>query len=154
PRGAGRAARGAAAAGLQERGSPFCLDLRALVERLRQELPQRPQRGAPIAEDTVARVTELLRTTRLNPREWGQHAVFRRGRYTRNIVGYSPNQFIALVLCWERGQQSAIHDHAGAHCFVKMLSGRLREERFAWGGGSSEGVGSEVRGRGPRHPTD
>ena len=31
----------------------------------------------------------------------------------RNIVGYSPGQFVALLLCWERGQQSPIHDHAG-----------------------------------------
>lgn len=55
----------------------------------------------------------------------------------RNIVGYSPNQFIAtkqqlmvhhldviskisrisilkaLLLCWEKGQQSPIHDHSG-----------------------------------------
>lgn len=108
------------------------LDLRGLVERLRQELPARPSIGAPIDGEVVARVIEFLEQTKLNPREWQQHANFRRGRYTRNIIGYSPNQFIALLLCWGRGQQSPIHDHAGAHCFVKMMAGRLVEQRFAW----------------------
>lgn len=35
--------------------------------------------------------------------------------------------FVALLLCWEKGQQSPIHDHAGASCWVKMLSGDLEE---------------------------
>jgi len=115
--------------------TPFCLDLRGLNERLRRELPAKPQRGAPIDQDVVDRVSEMLRHTKLNPREWKQHAIFRRGRYTRNIVGYAPGQYIALLLCWERGQQSPIHDHSGAHCFVKMLTGKLKEEQFSWAPG-------------------
>lgn len=122
--------------------TPEFLDLQSLVRRLSRELPAAPQRGEPIDEAVVERVSALLRQTRLNPREWRQHAVFRRGRYTRNIVGYSPGQFVALLLCWERGQQSPIHDHSGAHCFIKMLGGTLREERFAWE--ASGGAGAEV----------
>ena len=41
--------------------------------------------GAPINGAVVARVKEVLENTRLNPREWQQHAVFRRGRYTRRF---------------------------------------------------------------------
>mmetsp|Transcript_48685 Transcript_48685/g.87428 ORF Transcript_48685/g.87428 Transcript_48685/m.87428 type:complete len:632 (+) Transcript_48685:16-1911(+) len=107
-------------------------DLPTLVTRLRELFPPAPTIGAPINGDVVAAITETLQNVKLNPREWQQHAVFRRGRYTRSIVGYSPGQFIVLLLCWERGQQSPIHDHAGAHCFIKMLSGRLRERHFAW----------------------
>ncbi|CAK9047208.1 unnamed protein product [Durusdinium trenchii] len=88
---------------------------------------------------------KVLQQTRLNPREWQQHAVFRRGRYTRNIVGYSPNQFIALLLCWEKGQQSPIHDHSGAHCFIKMLSGRIRERKFAWAADGTVGPEAVTR---------
>eukprot|EP00405_Crypthecodinium_cohnii_P013104 CAMPEP_0206434244 /NCGR_PEP_ID=MMETSP0324_2-20121206/9039_1 /ASSEMBLY_ACC=CAM_ASM_000836 /TAXON_ID=2866 /ORGANISM="Crypthecodinium cohnii, Strain Seligo" /LENGTH=716 /DNA_ID=CAMNT_0053900715 /DNA_START=65 /DNA_END=2215 /DNA_ORIENTATION=+ len=116
----------------KERRTPYCLDLPGLIEVLKQELPAQPVRGAPINEEVKERVSEVLRNTKLNPKEWKQHAVFRHGRYTRNIVGYSPGQFVALLLCWERGQQSPIHDHTGAHCFVKMLQGRLKEEQFAW----------------------
>ena len=27
---------------------------------------------------------------------------------------------------------SSIHDHADAHCFLKVLDGRLKETQFAW----------------------
>lgn len=118
------------------------INLQTLVKRLREELPQRPGVGAPIQGEVVARVKQMLQSVKLNPREWRQHAVFRRGRYTRNIVGYSPGQFVALLLCWERGQQSPIHDHSGAHCFIKMMSGQLRERHFAWA--EDGGVGAEA----------
>lgn len=118
------------------------LDLPALIKQLGAALPPHPAVGAPISGEVVAEVTKVLQNTRLNPREWRQHAIFRRGRYTRNIVGYSPNQFVALLLCWERGQQSPIHDHSGAHCFIKMLSGQLKETHFRWAPDGS--AGSEV----------
>ncbi|CAE8591991.1 unnamed protein product [Polarella glacialis] len=115
------------------------LDLQSLIRQLRDELPARPSKGDPISGEVVAKITKMLQNTKLNPREWRQHAVYRRGRYTRNIVGYSPNQFVALLLCWERGQQSPIHDHTGAHCFIKMLSGKLTERHFAWAPDGSAG---------------
>lgn len=106
------------------------LTIPTLVEKLQCLFPTFSQAGDPINPKVKSEVTNLLQRTRLNPREWQQHAIFRRGRYTRNIVGYSTGQFVALLLCWEHGQQSPIHDHAGAHCFIKMLSGSLKEEHF------------------------
>lgn len=35
-----------------------------------------------------------------------------------------------MVLCWNEGQGSAIHDHAKAHCVMKILEGKLCEVRF------------------------
>jgi hypothetical protein len=35
--------------------------------------------------------------------------------------------FPQMILCWAPGNQSMIHDHADAHCFVKVLDGNLRE---------------------------
>lgn len=37
-----------------------------------------------------------------------------------------------MILCWGPGHGSAIHDHADAHCMMKMLSGQLSEVRYAW----------------------
>lgn len=133
--------------GLPPENNNNFVDLPTLVKQLCDELPPHPAVGAPINGSVVARVKEVLQQTRLNPREWEQHAVYRRGRYTRNIVGYSPNQFIALLLCWEKGQQSPIHDHSGAHCFIKMLSGQLRERKFAWAADGT--VGTEEAGEAP-----
>lgn len=32
-----------------------------------------------------------------------------------------------MVLCWGEGHGSAIHDHANAHCVMKILQGELCE---------------------------
>ena len=36
------------------------------------------------------------------------------------------------MLCWGEGHGSCIHSHAGSHCFMKVLSGMLKETLFAW----------------------
>jgi len=37
---------------------------------------------------------------------------------------------LQLVLVWSPGRSSAIHDHANAHCIMKVLQGSLKETRF------------------------
>ena len=41
-------------------------------------------------------------------------------------------KFNLMVLCWGEGHGSSIHDHADAHCFMKILAGELCEVRFEW----------------------
>lgn len=53
-------------------------------------------------------------------------------RYTRNLVDKGNDRYNLMILCWGEGHGSAIHDHANAHCFMKMLQGSLEEIRFAW----------------------
>jgi cysteine dioxygenase len=37
-----------------------------------------------------------------------------------------------MILCWNEGQSSAIHDHADSHCFMKILKGGLTEVKYSW----------------------
>lgn len=53
-------------------------------------------------------------------------------RYTRNLVDAGNGKFNLMIVCWGEGHGSAIHDHAGTHCFMKMLQGELREIRYDW----------------------
>lgn len=53
-------------------------------------------------------------------------------RYTRNLVDAGNGKFNLMIVCWGEGHGSAIHDHAGTHCFMKMLQGELREIRYEW----------------------
>lgn len=48
-------------------------------------------------------------------------------RYTRNLVDEGNGRFNLMVLCWGEGHGSAIHDHANAHCVMKILQGKLCE---------------------------
>lgn len=47
-----------------------------------------------------------------------------------------------LVLVWTPGKGSPIHDHADAHCLMKVLKGTLRETRYQHP--AKAGVGPEV----------
>lgn len=47
-------------------------------------------------------------------------------KYTRNCL-YRDTQFELLLLCWEKGQETSIHDHDGEDCWVYLLEGELEE---------------------------
>lgn len=77
-------------------------------------------------------VQELMASYKSNPVEWKKYAKFDRYRYTRNLVDEGNGRFNLMVLCWGEGHGSAIHDHANAHCVMKILQGELCETRYAW----------------------
>nr|XP_045612310.1 cysteine dioxygenase-like isoform X1 [Procambarus clarkii] len=52
--------------------------------------------------------------------------------YTRNLIDEGNGKFNLMLLCWGPSHTSTIHDHANAHCFMKMMSGSLQEVRFEW----------------------
>ena len=62
--------------------------------------------------------------------DWKSHVRFDPEIYTRNLVARN-EQFEMLVLCWSAGQESPIHDHAGQHCFMAVLQGRIEEQQYA-----------------------
>jgi cysteine dioxygenase len=50
--------------------------------------------------------------------------------YTRNLV-YTDNEHFSLILmCWNPNRESKIHDHPCDGCFVKTLSGSIKESRY------------------------
>ena len=50
--------------------------------------------------------------------------------YTRNLV-FKDERFELMVICWEKGMASRIHDHAGQKCWMTVPVGRLRGQNFA-----------------------
>jgi cysteine dioxygenase len=59
-----------------------------------------------------------------------QHIVFSEKAYARNLVRKGPWYYL-LVLCWNNGQRSPIHDHVGSSCGVRVLRGVMTETTFA-----------------------
>jgi cysteine dioxygenase len=52
----------------------------------------------------------------------GQH-------YTRNLIDRTP-LYELLAICWEVGQASSIHNHAGQHCWMAAPVGRLLVQNY------------------------
>lgn len=46
--------------------------------------------------------------------------------YARTIFAQSP-WYQLIVICWRSGQSSAIHDHRGSHCGVRVVDGIATE---------------------------
>ena len=46
--------------------------------------------------------------------------------YTRNCIVDTEN-FELILICWGAGQATAIHDHDGEECWVKVIDGKLKE---------------------------
>ena len=51
-------------------------------------------------------------------------------RTYRRIAIHRREHYEAMVLCWKSGQRSAIHNHAGSACVVRVVEGRATETRF------------------------
>lgn len=63
--------------------------------------------------------------------DWKTYAFGDRSRaYTRNLVDEGNGKSNLLILCWTPGKGSPIHDHADAHCVMKILQGSLSETRY------------------------
>ncbi|KAK8724751.1 hypothetical protein OTU49_010901 [Cherax quadricarinatus] len=77
-------------------------------------------------------VRNIMASYKSNPIEWKKYAKFDRYRYTRNLIDEGNGKFNLMLLCWGPSHVSTIHDHADAHCFMKMMSGSLQEVRFEW----------------------
>lgn len=61
--------------------------------------------------------------------DWRDYMRFREECYARNLVSAS-ELFELLVICWQPGQVSPIHDHQGQRCWMAVLDGSMRETQF------------------------
>ncbi|EGC41046.1 cysteine dioxygenase [Histoplasma capsulatum var. duboisii H88] len=78
-------------------------------------------------------IQKLMEDYTSNESEWERYAFGDAGRaYTRNLVDEGNGKCNLLILVWSPGKGSAIHDHANAHCVMKVLKGSLRETLYGW----------------------
>lgn len=71
--------------------------------------------------------------------DWRAFAHFAPDAYTRNLVGRGA-WYELLVLCWDGGQTSPIHNHAGQNCWMAVLEGRIEEVQFHPADGAAGGA--------------
>jgi cysteine dioxygenase len=63
-----------------------------------------------------------------NSKHWERYARADKSRgYTRNIVDNVNGKANLILIVWNPGKGSLIHDHADAHCIMKILKGNLTE---------------------------
>lgn len=105
-------------------------DFQLLVRALSDALG--PSSGLDSADVNPEDIIQLMRQYTSKETEWRQYAFADPSRnYTRNLVDEGNGKSNLLVLVWNPGRGSPIHDHANAHCVMKMLKGQLKETLYA-----------------------
>jgi cysteine dioxygenase len=82
------------------------------------------------AEFTLDRVGSYLEQTPVDPESLSPYLLYRTTHYTRNLV-YKSDLFELIVLCWEVGQISRIHNHQGQRCWMAVPIGCLAVQNYA-----------------------
>ena len=63
--------------------------------------------------------------------EFGEYTLFDKSRpYTRNLIATDHETYSLLLLCWNEGKESPIHDHPCDGCWLKVFRGSVRECRY------------------------
>lgn len=68
--------------------------------------------------------------------------------YTRNLIATDHETYALMLLCWNRGKYSPIHDHPSDGCWVRHVQGRVHEVRYrvdAEGGRLVETANAELK---------
>ncbi|SGZ51798.1 CIC11C00000001452 [Sungouiella intermedia] len=100
-----------------------------LIERLRAVLGQ--SKGLASDDIDIGHIKQIMEEYQSDESEWGKFALGDATKgYTRNgVVNINGNANL-LILVWSPGKGSAIHDHANAHCCMKILKGELLESLY------------------------
>ncbi|KAI9839043.1 MAG: capsule-associated protein CAP1 [Thelocarpon superellum] len=106
-------------------------DFHRLVEELSKTLG--PSSGLTTAGVDVDHLTWCMKKYCSNPNHWERYAFADTSRgYTRNLVDRGNGKSNLLILVWTPGKGSPVHDHADAHCLMKVLKGSLKETLYDW----------------------
>eukprot|EP00297_Palpitomonas_bilix_P018004 CAMPEP_0113882496 /NCGR_PEP_ID=MMETSP0780_2-20120614/8995_1 /TAXON_ID=652834 /ORGANISM="Palpitomonas bilix" /LENGTH=199 /DNA_ID=CAMNT_0000869533 /DNA_START=114 /DNA_END=713 /DNA_ORIENTATION=- /assembly_acc=CAM_ASM_000599 len=101
--------------------------LSSLADFLEDNLPK--EGGGDCKTCGIKEVFDHIQSTKIPRSEWERFAFFSKASYTRNLV-VSGTNFDMIVLCWNKGQASAAHDHGGSNCWMKCLHGNMRENLY------------------------
>lgn len=74
------------------------------------------------APPSIPYLYSLLQRYNSDSSEWSKYAHANSAKqYTRNLVCEVPKVFNLLLLVWTPGKGSPVHDHADAHCLMKVI---------------------------------
>jgi predicted metal-dependent enzyme (double-stranded beta helix superfamily) len=98
--------------------------------------------GGGSNEQTVAAVKDLVTTT-LGTTGWLPERCLEPAPecYARHLLYQDPDmRFAVVVMVWQPGQRTPIHDHGGVWCVEGVYQGRIRVKRYDLEGAAENGI--------------
>jgi cysteine dioxygenase len=83
-------------------------------------------------DEKRAAIENLLHRINLSTDEVNKYTFWDSGErpYTRNLIHTDGKNYTLLMLCWNGGRESSIHDHPCEGCFIRAIRGSVRETRY------------------------
>lgn len=92
-----------------------------------------PSSGIDSADVDPSELQSLMERYSSNEAEWAKYALNDNSRsYVRNLIDRGNGKANILLLVWNPGCGSLIHDHSNSHCIMKVLKGSLKETLYNW----------------------
>ena len=89
------------------------------------------QLNAQTSPPTLEQITSWVANVEISPSEVEPYVGFKEGNYWRHRV--CRNEAVEmLILCWQPGQKTPIHDHNGSHGVVRVHEGLMWESTFCY----------------------
>jgi cysteine dioxygenase len=79
-----------------------------------------------LSDGERATYNQIIRTVKFQENAFERYAFWSDECYTRNCIVDS-EKFELILICWCEGHQTAIHDHGGEECWVKVIDGKFEE---------------------------
>ena len=79
-----------------------------------------------LSEGERTTYNHIINTIQLPSDAFEGYSSWSKEYYTRNCIVNNEN-FELILLCWEKGQITPIHDHGGEECWVKVIKGEFKE---------------------------
>ena len=79
-----------------------------------------------LSEGERVTYSNIIRALNIQSKDFECFASWSNKSYTRNCIVDNDN-FELILLCWESGQTTPIHDHGGEECWVKIIEGEFKE---------------------------
>jgi cysteine dioxygenase len=79
----------------------------------------------------VTEYKHLLTGLNLSPNDLQQYYSFSNDSYTRNRI-VKTDGYEMLLICWEVGQMSPVHNHGSSQCFVYCIEGNVFENKYRY----------------------
>lgn len=79
-----------------------------------------------LSEGERTTFNNIFRSIQIDPSIFNDHCSWSEESYTRNCL-IDTEEFELILLCWEKGHHTPIHNHGGEECWVKVIEGEFKE---------------------------
>jgi cysteine dioxygenase len=95
-------------------------------EKNNQKLQSLDELITALSEGERTTYNHIIHSIKFPENAFDAHSSWSDACYTRNCI-VDTEKFELILICWCEGQQTAIHDHGGEECWVKVLEGEFKE---------------------------